>query len=89
MVIKVIFLGWLERFSGPVINIEEQSLTIDDLLHYLPTLVGNTAVFNNKIMLASNTIILVNDCDIELLNGFQTKTVDGDTVTIVPISHGG
>jgi molybdopterin converting factor small subunit len=89
LTITIIFIGWLERFSDPAISIEAQSLTIDDLLLYLPRLVGNTGVFNNKIALASNTIILVNDCDIELLEGFQTNMVDGDTITIVPISHGG
>jgi molybdopterin converting factor small subunit len=87
--IKVIFIGWLECFSVPAINVEEQSLTIDDLLLYLPSLVGNTGVFNNKVTLVSSTIILVNDCDIELLNSFQTNLVDGDTVTFIPISHGG
>lgn len=89
MPIKVVFIGWLERLKTPVINNEEQSLTIDDLLHYLPELVGNAGVFNTKIALASSTIILVNNCDTDLVNGFQTKLMNSDTVTIIPISHGG
>ena len=89
MPIKVVFIGWLERLKAPVINNEEQSLTIDDLLHYLPGLIGNAGVFNTKIALASSTIILVNNCGIDLLNGFQTKLMNSDTVTIIPISHGG
>jgi molybdopterin converting factor small subunit len=87
--IKVVFIGWLEHLKAPVITNEEQSLTIDDLIHYLPGLVGNAGVFNTKIALASSTIILVNNCDINLLNGFQTKLMNSDTVTIIPISHGG
>ncbi len=89
MSIKVIFRGWLASVFDPAINIEEHSLSIGDLLLYLPTLVGNTGVFNDKVTLASSAIILVNDCDIELLNGFQTNLATGDTVTIIPISHGG
>jgi molybdopterin converting factor small subunit len=89
MSINVVFIGWLEHLTAPVINFETQSLTIDELLHSMPNLMGITGVFDNKITLASSTIILVNDCDITLLGGFQTKLMHGDTVTIVPISHGG
>ena len=89
MSINVVFIGWLEHLTAPVINFETQSLTIDELLHSLPNLMGITGVFDTKITLASSTIILVNDCDITLLDGFQTKLMNGDTVTIVPISHGG
>lgn len=89
MPITVVFIGWLEYLTTPVINIESQSLTIDELLHSLPNLIGVNGVFDNKITLGSSTIILVNDCDIALLNGFQTQLMDGDTVTIIPISHGG
>jgi molybdopterin converting factor small subunit len=89
MSINIVFIGWLERLTAPVINIETQSLMIDELLRSLPNLIGITGVFNNKIALASSTIILVNDCDITLLNGFQTELMNGDTVTIIPITHGG
>ena len=89
MPINIIFIGWLKHLTTPVINIETQSLTIDVLLHSLPNLIGITGVFDNKITLASSTIILINDCDITLLDGFQTKLINGDTVTILPISHGG
>jgi len=89
MPINIVFIGWLEHLTAPVINIETQSLTIDELLHSLPNLIGVTGVFDNKITLASNTVILVNDCDITLLNGFQTELMNGDTVTVIPISHGG
>ena len=89
MLINIVFIGWLERLTAPVINIETQSLMIDELLRSLPNLIGITGVFNNKITLASSTIILVNDCDITLLNGFQTELMNGDTVTIIPITHGG
>ena len=89
MPINIVFSGWLEHLTAPAINIETQSLTIDELVHSLPNLIGITGVFDNKITLASSTIILVNDCDITLLNGFQTKLMNGDTLTIIPISHGG
>ena len=89
MPLKILFIGWLEHLTVPIINIETQSLTIDELVHSLPNLIGGTGVFDNKITFASSTIILVNDCDITLLNRFQTKLMNGDTVTIIPISHGG
>lgn len=89
MPITVVFIGWLEYLTAPLIYIEPQSLTIDELLHSLPNLIGVNGVFDNMITLGSSTIILVNDCDIALLNGFQTQLMDGDTVTIIPISHGG
>lgn len=35
------------------------------------------------------SLILVNDKEIRLLRGLQTKLNDYDTVTIIPVSHGG
>ena len=89
MPINIVYVGWLEHLTAPVINVEKQALNIDELLHLLPNLIGISGVFDNKITLASSTIILVNDCEITLLDGFQTNLMNGDTVTIIPISHGG
>jgi molybdopterin converting factor small subunit len=37
----------------------------------------------------SNALILVNGCEISVLNGYQTKLCDGDEVVFVPVVHGG
>lgn len=36
-----------------------------------------------------NVLILVNSKEIELLQKLETKLEDDDTVTIIPVSHGG
>ncbi len=37
----------------------------------------------------SNSLILVNGREISILDGYDTKLVDGDEIVFVPVVHGG
>ena len=37
----------------------------------------------------ANVLILVNEREISVLNGFETKLNDGDEIVFVPVVHGG
>jgi molybdopterin converting factor small subunit len=37
----------------------------------------------------TNALILVNDREISVLNGLDTKLDDGDEIVFVPVIHGG
>ena len=37
----------------------------------------------------TNALILVNDREISVLDGLETKLSDGDEVVFVPVVHGG
>jgi MoaD family protein len=37
----------------------------------------------------SNSLILVNGKEISILDGYNTKLVDGDEIVFVPVVHGG
>jgi MoaD family protein len=37
----------------------------------------------------SNSLILINGREISILDGYNTKVVDGDEIVFVPVVHGG
>ena len=37
----------------------------------------------------SNSLILINNKEISILNGYETKLNDGDKVVFIPVVHGG
>jgi len=65
----------------------EDSQEIYDILQYL------TSKHNIQLIIDHNPnpgyIILLNDVDINVLEGLKTKVKNGDTITIIPVSHGG
>ncbi len=51
---------------------------------------GGTNILSDNIPgLNSSLLILVNDREIGVLDGFGTRLRDGDKVTLIPVSHGG
>ncbi|MHA1145726.1 MAG: MoaD/ThiS family protein [Candidatus Helarchaeota archaeon] len=44
---------------------------------------------NETSQLNPNLIILINDIDVNLLNGLDTRLIKGDVITIFPTIHGG
>ncbi len=38
---------------------------------------------------SSSILIFINDFEISVLNGLETELKDGDTVTFIPVVHGG
>jgi len=88
------FLGVLRRELGKNI-IEEfledlRSWTLKELLVYLlnkyPKL---SSVVSSDGSLSSSYILFINGVDYMLLGGYDYEVRDGDTLTFIPISHGG
>lgn len=50
---------------------------------------GTDILLDDIPSLKSNVLILVNEREISVLDGFETRLYNGDKVTIVPVSHGG
>ena len=74
-----------KSFLTDQIFLEKSSLTIDELVnHLLKIKPDNTLDLDTK-----NLLIAVNGMDSSTLDGFKTKLKDNDTVSIIPIIHGG
>lgn len=95
MVVTVKFIGALRHISGkPKITIEFQAdYTIKDVIQKL---IQDTPQINSSIVdqqadgtMKTNALILVNDREISVLDGLETKLSDGDEVVFVPVVHGG
>ena len=84
--IVVKLLGSTKKsFLTDQIFLEKSSLTIDELVnHLLKIKPDNTLDLDTK-----NLLIAVNGMDSSTLDGFKTKLKDNDTVSIIPIIHGG
>lgn len=95
MVIKVQIkvMGSLREVMGNPLhkNLPEDS-TIEDLLEVLSNEFDQQIKekFNQSLMeLYPALFILLNDADISLFEDERTKLSNGDSVTILPIIHGG
>ena len=94
MAITVKFLGALRHISGAgelALNIKS-ALSINELMNEIvremPAL-KPSLIHQQLEDLRSNALILVNGREISVLNGFETKLKDGDTIVLVPVVHGG
>ncbi|MBS7611373.1 MoaD/ThiS family protein [Candidatus Bathyarchaeota archaeon] len=92
MRVKVRFLGFLARLYGSeevTLEVPEDS-TFKDLLK---SLVKRKSRFKNAVLNGGDVreivLTLINQKDIGVLNGLNTKLKDGDEIVFVPISHGG
>lgn len=90
------FLGHLRSLTSKevqIIEFDEEEVTIERLIQKVARRFGRE---NQEILLdpvtrspQTNCLVIVNEREISVLDGLQTKLKDGDGVTIVPIFHGG
>ncbi len=95
MAVTVKFIGALRHITGkPKLSIEFQAgYTLNGLIQKL---IQDTPQIKSSIVdqqadgtMKTNALILVNDREISVLNGLETKLSDGDEVVFVPVVHGG
>ena len=78
-------LGGAKKVVGkPVVNLDRPYASVSDILDFLTTISAKP-----HLMQRSNLIITLNDVDSASLHGHSTVVKSGDTVTIVPVVHGG
>jgi molybdopterin converting factor small subunit len=78
-------LGGAKKVVGkPVVNLDRPYASVSDILDFLTTISAKP-----HLMQRSNLIITLNDVDSASLHGHNTVVKSGDTVTIVPVVHGG
>ncbi len=84
--ITVKLLGGTKRsFLSDSISIEKNIMTVSDLLVFLQ----NSVPKNMPAFDVQNILVAINGVDSSALQGNETSLKDGDTVSIIPIVHGG
>ncbi len=95
MAITVKFIGALRHITGkPKLSIEPQAgYAIKDLIQKLiqdnPQIKSSIVDQQADGTMKTNALILVNDREISVLDGLETKLYDGDEIVFVPVVHGG
>ena len=84
--ITVKFLGGIRKsFSSDTINIQIDSMMISDLIKYLQSIISGS----HPTLDVDNILIAVNGIDSSALKGKDTLLKNGDTISIIPLVHGG
>jgi molybdopterin synthase sulfur carrier subunit len=95
MAVTVKFIGALRHITGKTkISIDfSVGCAIKDLIQKL---ILDTPQIKSSIVdqqadgtMKTNALILVNDREISVLDGLETKLSDGDEIVFVPVVHGG
>lgn len=95
MALTVKFIGALRHVTGnSQVKLEcTQNFSIKDLILQLtidkPQLKANLINQQTDGALKTNALILINDREISVLNGLDTKLDDGDEIVFIPVVHGG
>jgi molybdopterin converting factor small subunit/tRNA threonylcarbamoyladenosine modification (KEOPS) complex Cgi121 subunit len=83
--IKVRLLGGAKKALGrPYFELDRKKITVSEMLTYFQDISSDP-----KLLSEGNLIIAVNGVDSQAISGPQTIIVEGDTVTIVTVVHGG
>lgn len=77
--------GAKKTFVTDKLEFEKDNSTISELLDFLQTKIPK----NMPLLDIKNILVAVNGIDSSALDGFATKIKDGDTVSIIPVIHGG
>lgn len=87
--VKVKLIPPLDKEVGSKeINVSmKESTTVFDILNKLSLEYKVRLVIDND--LNPGYLVLLNDKDINVLEGLKTKVKNGDILTIIPVSHGG
>jgi sulfur-carrier protein len=94
MTLNVKFIGAFRHISGKTqLTLQfEKGASIQDVINQLSQQIPELrnafcdADLNEP---RSNSLILVNNKEISILNGYETKLKDGDEIVFVPVVHGG
>lgn len=93
--VRVKFLSTMREAAGQDINylVVNDNSTVADLLKLLSTMYNRnvaTLLFEeDNVTVKSDTLVLVNDVEISVLGGDETRLSEGDEVALMPIAHGG
>jgi molybdopterin synthase sulfur carrier subunit len=96
MALTVKFIGALRHISGKTkltFKFADENFSVKDLILELleetPQLKSSLINQQTDDNVKTNALVLVNDREISVLNGVDTKLRDGDEVVFVPVVHGG
>jgi molybdopterin converting factor small subunit len=92
MKISIKFQGPIAReIEGEIIQVElEEGITLRDLFSQI--LLQNSylqGVWKSPVEIDRDSMILCNEVDIGVSGGLETVLKNGDTLTILPLVHGG
>ena len=77
--------GAKKALSTDKLEFEKHNSTISELLDFLQTKIPK----NTNGLDIKNILVAINGVDSSTLDGFETKIKDGDTISIIPVIHGG
>lgn len=93
--IRIRFLSTMRNIVAPnetIIEVQAEA-TVGDLLGLIATMYGETMAAHlfqqDRKTMRSDILILINDVDIEVLDGIGPRLSEGDEVTLMPVAHGG
>jgi molybdopterin converting factor small subunit len=92
--VRVRFIGtlrWAAKMDETDMEVPEQT-SVRDLLNKVFGMMDveeGTSSAGQPQEFGRNMLILVNEVEVGLLNGFETILRDGDKVTLIPTAHGG
>lgn len=91
MKIKIEFIGIANGKYAEKMHEVDDGTNVLTLLYELVRLYRGSHhyLLNSVQRLRSNTLILINQKEISVLEGVETRLHDRDKVTLVPITHGG
>ena len=78
--------GFLSRALGKSLNVETGRITVTALLELLQARMPPS---DEPTLSRANTLVAVNGIEVSALQGEDTPLSSNDTVTLIPISHGG
>lgn len=78
--------GFLSRALGKSVSIDAERITVATLLELLQARMPPS---DEPTLSRANTLVAVNGIEVSALHGEATALSDNDTVTLIPISHGG
>jgi molybdopterin converting factor small subunit len=78
--------GFLNRALGKCVSIDSEHITVAALLELLQARMPPS---DEPSLSRANTLVSVNGIEISALQGEETALSSDDTVTLIPISHGG
>ena len=84
--IRVEFVGGAKKsFGSASVDIDRESITVSSLLELLREM----RIRGSPEIDAKNTLVAINGADTSATGGMSSVVLDGDTVSIIPVIHGG
>ncbi len=92
MPVRIVFKGPLAQSLGTSevnINAEKPTTIREVLVELIERYSEAQKIWPTPEMVDQESLILYNGADIALMDGLDTRINDGDSVTILPLIHGG